>query len=244
MPPAKIPTSKTAMLECVKALQTEAVVAGLDAKPELLEVRDQRGRNYLHVCAGVDVRGKPGLAAADAIPLARVLIEHGLGIDEPAFTEGTWQATPLWYAVGRGRNFALAEFLLKAGASPEHCLWAACFREDLDMLGLLVDAGATLDAVAENETPMLGAVKHSKFTAAAFLLEAGASPDFRDVHGMTALHYMLKKGSDIRHFAMFVECGARGDIADAQGKTAAEILRRKRDKAFHRVADALRSGDD
>ena len=148
---------------------------------------------------------------ADAIPLADALIDFGIDVNAPAFTEGTWRATPLRYAVARGNNIDLARYLLASESTPEHCLWAAVFHEDLGMIALLVDAGARLDAVAEEETPLLHAVKYSRFRGTEALLEAGADPDYRDVRGMTTLHYMLKRNSDVRHFRTFAAYGARGD---------------------------------
>ena len=71
------------------------------------------------------------------------------------------------------------------------------------------------------------------------LLELGADPNYRDSRGMTALHYMLRKGSDKTHFAMLLAHGARGDIGNAQGVTAIDLLSRKRDPAFHRMAKKL-----
>jgi ankyrin repeat protein len=231
--------SKTRLQVLVREFQVDEVISGLREKPELLEFRDERGRNWLHLCASVDVSRKRALDPEDSVRLARELLGLGLDINQPAFTEGSWQATPLWYAVGRGRNRPLAKFLLASGSTPEHCLWAACFREDTRMLGLLIDAGAPLEAVAEAETPLLGAVKHSKFKSARVLLDAGSDPNFRDARGMTALHYMLKKNSDKRHYGMFVERGARGDIPGSEGETASAILRRKRDPCFREIADQL-----
>ena len=235
---AVVPTSKTRLTACVKAFDTDAVVAGLKSRPDLMHYADERGRNWLHLCASIDAH-KRGLDPADAIPLAGALIDFGIDVNAAAFTEGTWRATPLWYAIARGGNIDLARYLLASGSTPEHCLWAAVYREDLDMIALLVDAGAHLDAVAEEETPLLHAVKYSRFRGAEALLEAGADPDYRDVRGMTALHYMLRKNSDIRHLRMFAAYGAGGDIADRDGRTAAEILSRKRDPAFHAVAARL-----
>lgn len=228
--------SKTAMLDLVKGFRAKEVEAALKGSPELLTVRDERGRNWLHVCCGQKVaKGNE----RDSIATAAVLLAHGLGIDTPAFTEGTWQATPVWYAVGRGENRPLLEYLLKRGGSPEHSLWAASFHSDLASIRLLVKHGAYLEAIAEGETPFLGAVKYSKFTAAEELLRLGADPDYRDKHGMTALHYMLKKGSDLAHVAMVVRHGARGDIADKSGKTAIDILSRKKDAGWRELAEQL-----
>ncbi len=231
--------SKTRMQNLVKEFRVDEVAAGLRETPDLLQFRDERGRNWLHLCGSVDVSKKRGLNPKDSVRLARLLLDRGIDINGPAFTEGDWHATPLWYAVARGRNIALAKFLLEFGSTPEHCLWAACFYEDPKMVNLLVEAGAPLEAVAERETPLLGAVKYSKFKAARMLLDAGSNPDFQDVRGMTALHYMLKKASDKKHFRMFVERGARGDIRNAEGDTAAAIMLRKRDPDFHRMAKQL-----
>ncbi len=227
------------MLALVRNFRTDEVADGFREKPELVQCRDDRGRNWLHLCSSVDVRRHPALNKQDSVRLAAVLLEAGIDVNAPAFAEGSWQATPLWYAVARGRNHPLARFLLESGSSPEHCLWAAAFNEDLEMLKLLVDSGAPLEAIAEHETPFLGAVKYSKFKAAEFLLEVGSNPDFQDVKRMTALHYMLKKNSAKKHFEMFVRYGARGDIADADGNTATALMMRKRDPFFYKVAAKL-----
>lgn len=236
--------SKTKMQNLVKEFHVSEVSAGLREKPGLLQFRDERGRNWLHLCASVNVSKKTALNPRASVKLAALLLEQGIDVNAPAFTEGSWHATPLWYAVARGRNRSLAKFLLASGSTPEHCLWAASFHQDATMLRLLVDGGAPLEAVAEGKTALLGAVKYSKFKAAKLLLEAGCDPNFQDAKGMTALHYMLKKSSDKRHFGMFARHGARGDIPDAEGKTASDIMRRKRDPYFHKIADGLAGVSD
>ena len=227
--------SKTRLLTYLKERNVKALLAGLDESPELLQFKDERGRNWLHLCASVGRRA----FGAPSKQLAQGLLTRGIDINAPAFTEGTWHATPLWYAVARGRNIELASYLLEHGSTPEHCLWAASFNEDLEMLALLLEQGATLEAVAEGETPLLGAIKWSKFKGASFLLSAGADPNYIDAKQMTALHYMLKKNSDVKHFDSLVKHGAKGDIPNADGQTARAMMRRKRDKRFHDLADRL-----
>lgn len=229
--------SKTGLTVAIRRFDVDAVAAGLAASPALLTHTDDRGRNWLHLTASISLPDHPTLLPADSIELARDLIDRGLAIDGPAFTEGAWKATPLWFAVARGRNLPLANWLLEMGSTPEHCLWAAAFRDDEEMLRLLIDHGAPLEAVAEGETPFLGAIKVSRFRSAAMLLEAGADPDFVDAKGMTALHYMLKKGSAPEHFALLAEHGARGDIRGPEGRTAAQILARKRHPAYRVLAE-------
>jgi uncharacterized protein len=232
-----VPRSRTALLDALRQLDVERVASGLTANPELLDYRDNRGRNWLHLCAGIE--GTPANRTR-AVEMAKALLDAGLDLNAPAFREGTWEATPLWFAVARGRNLPLVRFLLERGASPQHCLWAAAYADDRDMLHRLIEAGADLDAVAEDETPLLHAVKYSRFESASILLDAGSDPDFQDSSGMTALHYMLKKGSAMHHYDMFVQHGARGDIPNGQGRTAADILARKRDVRFHDIARQLK----
>lgn len=230
--------SKTKLLEAVKAFRWKDVAAELEESPALLGWRDDRGRSWLHLCCATDPRRR-GHGAADSVRTADVLLEAGLDIDREAFREGSWRATPLWFAVARGRNPVLVKALLARGADPSHCLWAAAFRDDSDSIRRLVAAGAEIDAVAESETPFLHAIKTSHFAAAKLLLELGASPDFRDPEGMTALHYMLKKSSDLKHFRMLARHGARGDLPGPDGETAIEILSRKRTPGFREMAKKL-----
>ncbi len=228
--------SKSAMLDLVKGFRAAEVERALASNPALFDYRDERGRNWLHICCG---RKASKAKVPDSIKTAAVLLERGYDMNGAAFTEGSWRATPVWYTVSRGENLALTEYLLKRGADPNHSLWAASFRGDLPAIRLLVRHGADLEAVAEDTTPFLGAVKWSKFAAAEEFLKLGANPDYRDKHGMTALHYMLKKASDAKHIAMAVRHGARGDIKDKSGKTVIDILRRKRDPVLRRIAEQL-----
>jgi len=232
--------SKTRMLDWVKGFDWREVERGLDESPELMAHRDERGRNWLHVCCGVNAK-KTKQSVADSIKTADVLLKVGFDVNEAAFTEGDWfHATPLWYSISRGENLELAKFLLKRGSNPNNALWAASFNHDLDAIRLLVKSGADIDQDGP-ETPFLGAVKWSLFDSAEELLKLGANPNWQDAKKMTALHYMLKKGSDKKHIEMVIRYGARGDIKNKEGVTAVQLLEKKRDPDFKRMAERLKS---
>lgn len=230
-------TSKTRMLALVKAFDHAAVAAALAQTPGLLAVRDERGRTWLHICCATQPKNEAEIAGS--IRTADALLAAGLDIDDAAFTEGAWRATPLWCAIGRGRNLALARRLLERGCDPEHCLWAAQFNRDEAAIRLLVAHGAKVDPVQEGATPFVEAVRWSHFEEAEVFLELGADVNARAADGMTALHSMLKKSSDKRHFGMLIRHGARGDIPGPDGLTAIQIMRRRRDPDFHLLADQL-----
>jgi hypothetical protein len=229
--------SKTSLLEAVRAFDWKTVDTELRERPELLGHREAREKNWLHVLCSTRLKGRKPAAS---IKTADVLLEHGINLHAHAFTEGTWKATPVWWCVSWGRNLALAEHLLKLGATADYCMFAACWNDDVAALDLLLRYGALVDDPASgSETPFLGAIIWSRFCFAEALLERGADVNARSGKGLTAFHLMLKKGSDFQHFAMLAKRGARGDIPGPDGKTAIEIMSRKRDERFRRLARKL-----
>lgn len=230
--------SKTSMLPLVRSFEWQAVEAGLEERPALIRHRDDRGRNWLHICCASALDGrspKPSIRTAD------VLLGHGIDLHDHAFTEGRWRATPVWFCIAFGRNLALAEHLMKLGASPQYSLYAAAYNRDADAIRLLVRYGADIEEPSgPGQTPLMGAVGWSHFEAAEAMLRCGANVNAQDDRGMTAAHMMLKKNSDYEHFALLARHKARFDLPDKQGITAADIMSRKRDPRFHQLVAATR----
>jgi hypothetical protein len=229
--------SKTRVLGLLKDLNWRAVKTALEEQPEIGNYRGDKGQNLLHLCCGIEIENR-GLSSADSIKMAGVLLDASLDINREAFTEGDWKATPLWYAIGRGKNLELAKYLLKRGADPEYCLWSAAFNDSPDAVKLLVRAGAMVDpSDGGGDTPFLFAIKWSHFAAAKALLDAGANVDFQDRSGKTAMHYVLKKRSSPKYVQLLLEHGARLDVKDREGVTARTLLSRMRSPEYKALAN-------
>lgn len=229
--------SKTSLRKDIRTFDWKAVDAALAERPDLLAHREEREKNWLHVLCSTGLNGRKPAAS---LKTADVLLARGIDLHEHAFSEGAWKATPVWWCVSRGRNLALAEHLLKLGASPDYSMFAACWNNDVPALDLLLKYGTVVDdPTSGNETPLLGAIAWSRFSYAEALLKRGADVNARDAKGLTAFHIMLKKASDFEHFAMLARYGARADLPGPDGKTAAEIMSRKKDERFRKLAARL-----
>jgi ankyrin repeat protein len=186
--------SKTTMLSLVKELRWKEARDGLAERPDLVHRGDKRRRTWLHRTCAVYVSGRQA-AARDSIRLAEVLLSRGLNVNDAAFTEENFKATPLWYAIAFGKNIPLAKLLLSRGSDPNYGMFAAAYNDDGAAIRLLADHGAAIDPEAEGSTPILFAIHWSRFKAAEELLKRGANPNYQDSTAMTALHCMLRKAS-------------------------------------------------
>ena len=220
--------SKTRLFEAVKHLDLQETKAILDAKAALLKARNEQGRNLLHLACSVDCKelGKPKSAA---VGMVTFLLDRGFDIEEEGGA-GADQCKPIWFATAKGRNKPLVKLLLDRGAEP-HGLYAAGWWEDIDILNLLVDAGADKEVVV-GVTPFLACWGWQRFKAAKALALKGADVNVQDQRGRTALHIGIDKEFDPALLRWLVERGASPDIVDREGVTARLKASRKRNKKF------------
>ena len=222
--------SKTRIIEAVRKLDLQSIKKQLNDNPSLLPVVDRKGRNLLHLACSTQC-GELNIAEAVSARVVTFLLNRGLDVESPLVTsDGCDTVNALWFAVARGRNRTLVKLLIKRGATPNG-LYAAGWWEDLEILDLLIRAGAPID-VAGGETPFLACWNWRKFKAAKFLALKGADVNFQDAKGKTALHHGVQKEFDPSLLRWLVRQGASPDIKDNEGVSARMRASRKRDKRF------------
>lgn len=191
--------SKTALFDAAKRWDASRVAQLASQSPDLVGATDPRGRTALHLCAARPLE-QAGDAAAASIATATALLRAGAKLDaihEIPDDGEIFRATPLWYAVARGKNLPLVKALLQAGANPDHCLWAAVWADDEPMILALLKAGSRTELRFDGETPLLYAARLGREAVIPSLVRADASLAARDAKGMTPLdHAMRKRLSD------------------------------------------------
>ena len=220
--------SKTRIIAAVKLLDLKQLKEILAAKPQLLTVSDDRGRNLLHLACSVECEdvGQPETAA---VRMVTFLLHRGLDIEELGGA-GRDRMPPIWFAVCRARNARLVKYLIKRGAKPTG-LYAAGWWEDINILNLLIDAGANMEEVV-GVTPFLACWGWKKFKAAKALALKGANVNVQDDKGRTALHIGVEKEYDPDLLKWLVAHGADPSIPDRDGVTAWVKAARKRNKKW------------
>ena len=187
--------SKTALFAAAKNWNTGRVRELLAQSPELVQARDPRGRTALHICAGAPATTN-ALKVPASIATVRELLGAGADINtvhEIPDDEEVFPATPLWYALARGRNVKLAQFLLKAGANPDNCLWTVIWSKEPELVRMLLDAGSRTEVRFDGETPLIYAARLGREKAILELIAGGADIGARDSKGRTALDHARKR---------------------------------------------------
>ena len=222
---------KGRIIEAAKALDLPSLKALLDDKPALLTTTDRDGRNLLHLACSASAT-KQNVSAAGAARVVTLLLDRGLPVDTPV---GRDACTALFFAVARARSATLAKLLIERGAqvtaAPGGGLFAAGWWEDLDILKLLLKAGAPIDVVV-GVTPFLACWCWKKLAAAKFLAEQGADVNYRDSRGKTALYHGVEKELEPALLTWLVKHGASPDIRANDGVSPRLKASRKRDKRF------------
>ena len=151
------------------------------------------------------------LMAAGLVGGAVAVVEAGQPVADAA-RRADWGAVRA--LVGQG-----AEVTVRQGDGATALHWAA-YWDEVEVAGLLLDAGADADATNDlGVTPLWTAAGNGRAPLVARLIEAGADPDAALLSGETPLMTAARVGAaDVA--GLLLDAGAEVDAAGARGQTA------------------------
>ncbi|MGQ0646501.1 MAG: ankyrin repeat domain-containing protein [Gemmatimonadaceae bacterium] len=241
-PGARLGASR--FLEAVRHWDTVVVAEALRAHPDLAAATDRVGRSALHLCAATTV-AKSRRPTSASIATAKTLLKAGANVDavqQIPDDDEPFPASPLWHAIARGKNRALARFLLRQGANPDYCLWAVVWSDDVVTARLLHEHGANLDLTFHGETPLLYATRLRRTRMVKWLLRHGADPDIGDASGRTPLSYAVKRRYSLAEVEELLRHGANASVHALDGSTPRSLVGTGRTSKLSQLLDRYASG--
>lgn len=185
--------SKTALFRAAKSWDVKSLIALLASAPDLIDATDLRGRKALHLACAVKP-GTPGTKEPNGIRTVSALLRRPADLHDYArLEEGTFKATPIWWAVAHGDNLPLVKMLLKRGARADNCLYAVVWNDNTAVLREILKTRPPLNEFEEGEPVVISAIRWRKLKTLDVLLDAGADLSFRDAKGRDALAFARHK---------------------------------------------------
>jgi ankyrin repeat protein len=198
----------------------------LDSGPDLANARDGGLLTPLQCCAGSRLGRDDETTATRLLETARVLV--GAGADVEACTTSYAHEVSVAYFAIRAGQVEMLKLLLDHGLDATPAVVAAAWEGRADILDLLIERGARLDAAFDRTQPVLNQlIRWGQFASARLLLERGASPNIPDAQGWTAMHRAASRGN-AKMFQALIQAGGDVNRPDAVGLTPRAVARAKR----------------
>jgi ankyrin repeat protein len=209
-------------ISAVHAQDAARVESMLDQDPSLAAAHDEKGNSAVAIALSAP-RGE------EFVPRAENRVLDALLARRPPLSPyeecAVGKPETVRALLRKDRDFVRARSTL--GWTPLH---HAAFGNNVAVAKLLLEAGADVNAVAQNRfanTPLLVSLVNRGNQVARFLIAAGADVNARMSEGLVALHEAAISGND-EAVRMLLAAGADRDAASPGGRTPLdEALRNK-----------------
>ncbi len=169
--------------------------------------------------------------------IVKLLLENGADIEQ----EGIDGITPLLDSIGRG-DIETVQLLLKHGADLEHVdedgfspmVEAISSCAKIDILVLLLESGADINAMVDGKPTLVYAVYEKKLDAVELLVEKGADVNASGSDGWTPLMEAVD-GDSPALVQLLLDLGADQALQNNDGETALDYAQRTNSDAMIEV---------
>jgi ankyrin repeat protein len=212
-------------LAAIRSNDAALVEELLRASPSLAETKTERGNSAL-LLALFRLKDKEGFFRPQDNAILHAVLARRTALDRfEAAALG--DAQRMKDEIARDPAFARARS--PGGGTPLHL---AAFAGNLDVARVLLDAGAEVNARAENEfknTPLQVTTLTGQVEVARLLLSRGADPKAKQEGGFTALHEAAISGNK-KLLALLLDAGADPKAAADDGRTPIDVAKEKGDR--------------
>jgi hypothetical protein len=225
-------------IRAIQLLDYDSVKNQLEQKPTWIEWAGKSGKNAVHYLCSITVADDKEKQAV-SLKIAKLLLNRGADINaihRIPEKEGYFAATPVWYAYTRARNEKLYQYLLKNGGSPEYCMFAIAWNDDVKAAELFKKYGAEISGA-----PFVAAYYWKKFKIAEWFLKNGADVNYIGKEGYSALLLAVKRKDTIEKIEWLLKSGADMNKENPDGLSPKKLAEKNKQQAILKLFHAYNS---
>jgi ankyrin repeat protein len=222
-------------IRAVVSLDYDNIKQQLKEQPSVINLSEKNGKTALHYLAGVPMVDDSSKQST-SLKIAKLLLEKGADINAVHKIEendGYFPATPVWYAYTKGRNKTLYRYLLKSGGSPDNCMFAIAWNDDVAAAKIFKQYGAEISGAY-----FVGAYYWKKYTIAKWFLENGADVNYIGPEGYSALLLAVKRKDPLEKIEWLLKNNADINKENKDGLSPKKLAEKNKQKTVLNLFDA------
>ena len=169
------------------------------------------------------------------LQLVELLVKHEASVNTPTY----FKESPLHLAIMKGHKDIVKILLGKISdvnlETLDNCLSLSIKNKKIELVKMIVEAGATLNNPVWEMTPLYQAFKEKQFEIAKLLILLGANANFRFQNGASLLHHAVSESKD-KIVQILIEGGACLSLKNGVGNKPIETALRNDINVFKLIS--------